>query len=496
MRILTAICVAAIVVAFTVPALAETQNIKVSGDIKVAHVYQNDLDLNDAHTLTDGAAGDANEDDSQNFFIQQVGLNVEADLTDNVSTYVRIINEREWNADDDADQAAAASVADAFDITLDEAYLTLKEMLYAPLTVKIGRQNIWLGRGLMVGNAGVGVWDTQGAMGITIRELSDATAFDAVRATLDYDPWTIDLIYAKINETNALISDDHDLYVANVGYDFTKYDAEAEVYFITDYNQGDAITQTAATVLTDQDENDTYTLGIRGSLVPFDNMNVWSEGALQFGKYSNTNAVNSIEEQVDREAYAFNAGGTYDLVDVKWTPTLGVEYLYLSGEDVDVNNNATGDWGAWNPLFRGRFNNMISDFRNITKMTDYDVQATGVVAGGDGTGNNNGATNQIELAAIASLDPMTDVSIDARYSYLWFAESPLSANEDSIGSELDITLTYDYTEDVQFSLASAIFFAGDYYPSVHTYTTTTTNDTQINADKTAIQVISAVSVDF
>jgi len=222
MRLLTVLCVAALVVAFAVPASAETQNIKVSGDIKAAYVFQGNMDYVD-----DG--------DNMNFFIQQIGVNVEADLTDNVSTYIRLINEREWDAADQAGTIGTPTSNKSFDILLDEAYVTLKEMLYAPLTVKIGRQNIWLGKGLVVGNSGN--WSA-GQLTTTVQEQSDMTAFDAVRATLDYDPWTVDLIYSKMdantNGTAAFVNnrDDLDMYIANVGYDFTKYDAEAEAYYI------------------------------------------------------------------------------------------------------------------------------------------------------------------------------------------------------------------------------------------------------------------------
>jgi hypothetical protein len=471
MRLLSAICVTAVVIAFAVPAFAETQNIKISGDITVAHVVQNDIDLNDTFI---GAAV-ANENDSQTFFMQKVGLNVEADLTDNVSTYVRLINEREWDSDDNG-----GATTDDFDILVDEAYMTLKEMLYAPLTVKIGRQNIWLGKGLIIGNAGVLVWDPDANLNATIREVSDATAFDAIRATLDYDPWTIDFIYSKIDEDNPIETEDVDLYIANVGYQFTKYDAEAEGYAI--YADNKQLAAGTATANTEGDTNEILTLGLRGSFVPFDNMNVWAEGATQVGTYDDTT------RQVDRQAYAGNLGCDYTFVDVRWTPLLGLEYLYMSGEAVDGVGNPEGDWEAWNPLYRGKFDNMYADFRNITKVTWYDA-LNGVSA----NQNNNGVTNEHQVAVIGGLNPMTDIKVDARYAFFWFDEKPLVNVEDEIGSEVDVKLTYDYTEDVEFTVACAFFFPGDYYPSTSLIPNTTV---EYNPDCSAQQVISAVKVEF
>jgi len=435
MRLLTVLCVAALLVAFAVPASAETQNIKVSGDIKAAYVYQQNIDLTD------------NDGNNQNFFIQQIGLNVEADLTDNVSTYVRLLNERDWDG--------INSTSSDFNILLDEAYVTLKEMLYAPLTVKIGRQNMWLGKGFVIGNSAN--W-AAGNLPATIREYSDMTAFDAIRATLDYDPWTIDLIYSKIDEGLNAVGvgnyDDVDLYVANVGYDFTKYDAEAEAYYIYRHDTGQKV---------DGKTDEINTIGLRGSLVPFDSMNLWLEGATQFGK-DRTGATS-----VSREAYAVDAGIDYTFTDVKWTPTLGAEWIWLSGNKAGSSKNE-----GWNPLYRGKFDNYLADFRNITKATLQDV---------GNTANNTGMTNLQSIALFGSIAPVTDITMDARWTALWHDENVVSTDNDKgLGYELDGKVAYDYTEDVQFSVAAGVLWPGDYYTSPN--------------DKTASQVVAGVSVDF
>jgi hypothetical protein len=320
------------------------------------------------------------------------------------------------------------------------------------------------------------------AMPGTIREVSDATAFDAIRATLDYDPWTIDLIYSKIDENAVLITDDVDLLVTNVGYQFTKYDAEAEGYWIMENHA----TGTAGTVAanTEEDTNATHTLGLRGSLVPFDNMMVWAEGALQVGKYASNAAVDGNDHGSDRDAAAFNIGGEYEFVDVNWTPTLGAEYTYWSGENETPTGVCDGDWDGWNPLYPSKYETYIAAFRNITKPTDFDGAAA------DGTANNNGATNENQISVFGSIDPMADVTVEGKWTYLWYDEPPRSAavpdRDEEIGNELDAKLTYDYTEDVSFAVAAAYFIAGDYYES-------NAND---DDQASAAQIISSVKVDF
>src|SRR3989338_527822 len=110
MRYLKALFVLALGVAITAPAYAETQNVKVSGSIDAYAFSRNNLDLgsgNDAGTLSNNLTGTTltnvgstvqrSEGNSYFMSITQIGVN--ADLTDNVSTVVNMINQRDWNAD-------------------------------------------------------------------------------------------------------------------------------------------------------------------------------------------------------------------------------------------------------------------------------------------------------------------------------------------------------------------------------------------------------------
>jgi len=461
MRLLTAVCIAAVAVAFCVPAFAETQNVKISGDIRVSHVFQGDIDG------TDSGSG-SNENDSETFFMQQVGLNIEADLTDNASTFVRIINERTWDAEDaswqDGTAGEAGPGADQFGIDLDEAYVVLKEMLYAPLTLKVGRQDIFLGRGLLIADSGV--YDRADNLPLAIGERSDMNAFDAIRATLDYDPWTLDLIYAKIRERTENITDDTDLYVVNAGYDFTDRDAEAEAYFIMRHNKSGRVN--TGTMF---DPNIINTVGLRGSLVPMDDvpLNIFAEGAFQWGKRRTSAGLNA-----EREAWAFNLGGAYSFADVRMAPVLTAEYVFASGEEAASG----GDWQAFNSLYTcGVCPLAIAGARNVTKFMDDDVVQ--LVSANQ---NNNGTTNEHLFLAKLTLDPMEDVNVEAKWGYLTFDEEPVAGRDKDIGHEIDATVTYDYTEDVTFAVETAFFFPGDYYPET--------------SDDNASQVISSVKVEF
>ncbi|MBN3038857.1 MAG: hypothetical protein JW869_05500, partial [Candidatus Omnitrophica bacterium] len=145
------------------PAYAEVQNIKISGDITAMALYRENYDLLDSRMAAiDDQVTVINRyvaDDADSEFVSVVRLRVDADLTDNVGATVALANLREWDQDRNMDTNAATGAPfnlglvaasetnqDDASIVLDLAYITLKEMLYSPLTLVIGRQNLAYGR--------------------------------------------------------------------------------------------------------------------------------------------------------------------------------------------------------------------------------------------------------------------------------------------------------------------------------------------------------------
>ncbi|MBF0386080.1 MAG: hypothetical protein HQL27_09480, partial [Candidatus Omnitrophica bacterium] len=114
-----------ILAVMAVPAFASVQNVKISGSINSFLVMRENFDF--------GISAGAN-DEKQNVFLTLTKLRADADLTDNVSATVELINEREWGDNNIGGSTYRTQV----DIHL--AYVTLREMLYSPLTVVIGRQ--------------------------------------------------------------------------------------------------------------------------------------------------------------------------------------------------------------------------------------------------------------------------------------------------------------------------------------------------------------------
>jgi hypothetical protein len=503
------------------PAYAEVQNIRVSGDIQALGVYRDNYDLEDEGWRNPAGLGltpmikNAATEDEDSLFMSIVRLRVDADLTDNVAACVRLANAREW------DVAEGASD----DIILDLAYITLKEMLYSPLTMTIGRQELNYGDGLILGH---GRYQDHTANAITYDDLMPFHGYDAVRAVLDYDPWTLDLIMAKIQEadddadtdfagadTAAGQDSDTDLYGLNLGYRFDQYDAEMEGYFFMKRDENwnyriDTVNAAGDRVYSRlYEENDVYTLGLRGSCVPLENLTLSGEFAAQLGEIrDDTSAAvaaqgnnatvdgndiggdTSLDMNRDREALAINVAGKYDFADIRFNPMVGVEYLYLSGEEADQS----GDYEEWDEMYRGKVMGTIRDrLERISAAYDTNDNL-----------DSSGWTNQHTIKACGSVDlgELVDgLSLNLAYLHYWFAEEPLPDAEDDIGDEINMNVTYDYTEDVQFAVDSSWFMPGDYYERLSQGTgikgrARAQGATNRVSDATAVSIVASCKVTF
>jgi hypothetical protein len=494
-RIATICALIGVAALLAAPAYAEVQNIKISGDITAMGVFHDNFDLEDARLDfaeinsawglgTSNLPAEYPSDDEDMFFMSAVRLRVDADLTDNVSAAVQVANLREWDVDRNIDIGAAtgpdsimnagaiantAQQEDNASIILDLAYITLKEMLYSPLTLVIGRQNLSYGRELIIGNGAY--WDPNNS--IAHPELSPLHGRDSIRAILDYDPWTMDIVMIKLFEAddtqnNAFIpvtqgadrDSDTEIYGANLGYEFqgeTPGEAEGYVWYMRDEQYAMTVQNNASpNNMIVFDDSETVCAGLRGSWVPMDNFTIGGEVAGQWGEISAQDGPrpDNAAHTRDRQAMLGNAFGEYTFSDIKLTPVVGLEYLYTSGEEI----GSDGDYEAWNPMLRGKIMGQIRDYLE-TMYPTLDAADT------------DGFTNQHTIKATCGIDLgdfVDGLSLDLAYLHYWFAEDPSVTNQDDdLGDEVNLAVVYDYTEDVQFRVDSAWFMPGDYYDMVH-----------------------------
>ncbi len=400
------------------PAYAEVQNVKVSGDILASGVARSHFNL------TNSDIGDKSVL-KQTFLMSQVRLRVDADLTDNVMATVRLINERIWNGQNDTSSAGNSN------IDLDLAYVTLKEFLYSPLSLTIGRQEISFGNGLIIGNAKV-----PGTSTSIPTDLTERKAFDAIRATLNYDPLVVDLVYAQVKQNNTVDRNTTSLAGINATYALTKKTNISGYYWLKKNNN---LTSTATSRA-----DKVNTIGALISSTPIENLTASLEGAYQFGR----NTATALQKKHD--AWALQAMADYTFAKVKTTPKIGASYTYLSGSG-DNNNGYNRNWDSM--FYDQKLNNIVYTILPFSNM------------------------NAINLKA--SCKPVEDVTLAAVYGYYDVGRKGTGGitvpntydggtayyatgytGKRHLGDALDITATYDYTEDVEFALTGGFFSPG------------------------------------
>jgi hypothetical protein len=489
MKHLKFLSVLALALAFSASAYAETQTVKVSGSVDAKWIYKENFDLregNDVSVVPVGAALQAapsgagataqTGNDGADWFMSTVQVEIAADLTDNVSVVINLFNQRDWNANIYDNTVSTPVGANEFDLGVDLAYVTLKEAFYAPLTLTLGRQDVEFGRGLIFGN--FQVQDPNAS--IVANEFSAVTSYDAARATLDFEPWTLDFVYANIAQADANDEDDRNFWWLNVNYQFSEYNAvwEAYAYSDSDRNTLDALPTAAVTGKTQQ----TWGLGTRAQFDPVSNMTLGAEFSYQFGDNSASTATGVVRRDV--EAYMFDIFGEYRWSDHAYKPYVGLEYFLTTGDDT----TSTGSFEGWNGLFRSPTYGVIHDYLETYYQT---------ALSGDGASSSNLHTFFVS----GGFAPMEDLSIGAKYYWFWADEDIINTSNggtqnvgSDLGTELNVDVTYDYTEDVTFTLGLAWYFPGEVYEDALVTAGGTNGVGEV--DTTASQVVAGMNVTF
>jgi hypothetical protein len=471
-KIMLAMAVAAFV---STPAFAAVQNVKVSGNIDSSYIMRDRFDL---------GYGIAGTKYNQSFAMTQTQLQVDADLSDNVQTVLRLLNERAWGTD--ISNTAGAASTGQVDINL--AYVRMKELLYSPLTVEIGRQQLNYGNAFVIGangpnNAAVG------NIAAFADDLTKATAIDAVKAILDYKPLTIDVFAGKLASNNLTgvtpHDDDVDLYGVNANYQLgDDMNTLVEAYL---FSRIDHSTSSVAGA-TGGKSDTTYVPGLRASTNPISGLNVQGEVAWQRGT-----KVISAADNIQREAFGAQAIVNYQVkqADVeKYKPVLQAVYTFVSGDSnptdaVSTSQASDNRWTAWDPMFEdqagGKIYNALFSLSNahILELSASANPIEDVTAKLSWTGIHLDKSLTRQIAAIGPTLGHGSATVTTLPDGTGAPASLITSNLD-LGHEIDADLTYNYTEDVQIGVSLGYFKPGDAF----------------EGDKAARQAIAHVGVNF
>jgi hypothetical protein len=395
-------------------AFADVQNIRLSGDIRLRGYYLNGAGAD--------PAGDQVKGDTS-FISERTRVSVEADLEDHVLVVVTLKAEGLWGGNDESSEAssgaglaAGSRINRGFDVGISEAYVQLNELFYTPATLKVGRQYLHYGRGLILSS------------------FDQEYNYDAARLVLDYYPLTIDIVGAKLVENAGFNSSttNHggaDLLFVDARYEMTDSPVKNIEWYLGWVAQGSHNPKvTSSRVTPTANGASPVVTGLRADINPISGLNVWAEGAYEFGA-NGTNSSGQIS------AFLADVGFKYTVRDAAWSPAVNGGYTFADGEFVPWFDYVDGYAGY---LFAPSLSNI----------------------------------HIINLGASVKPYENTTLSLQAYYYLKANKNNPVGSNPNvdfggpgfvatsssrDIGWEIDSILGYDYSKDVRAALVYGAF---------------------------------------
>ncbi len=457
----------ALVACLAAPAFAAVQNVKVSGDIDSTYINRQDFNLGLQTPILTGVEDGLS---NQSAFITQTRVRIDADLSDNVSTTVGVINERAWGAE--GNSASTTQFLNT-DVELYLAYATMREFLYSPLTVTVGRQVFHYGNGFIMGDGGPNNSAT-GELAAVAADLTKRTSYDGVKMIFDYKPLTLDLFYFKNSSsaTNSgatlagasLTSDDSDVYGINANYQLgDAMNSVVEGYFFARVNGKDAPAALSGPGASGKKTDQLFVPGLRVSTNPVKGLNVQGEVAWQTGRKQVTGAVVGGDNE-RRNAFAYQLMANYTVPAMeKYKPMVNASFTHLSGD----KNGSTGRYvgglpastetfTAWDPLNEAQGSGTI--YNTLYNFTNLNILALGgtVTPVEDVTASFTWSHLAAHKSYNATQNVLTLIQPDGSSAG---SITPV-VNGRSLGDEYDANVTYAYTEDVTFGLSLGWYVPG------------------------------------
>ncbi len=394
--------VATVLFCFSLPALADLQEVKVGGSLRIRGNWYSEQ----SSPLT----FDKDLQSDQLFVEQRTRVNVSATFTDDVNAFIELDSYNVFGDTfrglDGSDGLYGVDNGSGTAVNFYQGYIEVKDLWGTPISMRVGRQEIQLGSEFLVGNN-----DT----GSRFRGLS----FDGITLSSHFGDFKLRSWYTELvtNNNPLRLESSGDIWFHGMQGSYDGFEnMTIEVYAIH-YAQALTGPLASAGFISAMDF---YTLGARfaGTRSHFD----WDvEGAYQLGDSGRADVPGVSSEDVNAYAITGKAGYTFD---VRMQPRLFVNGVYLSGDD------------------EGRaFNRLFSDHEYSQFIDSTDMSNVWLLGGGVGAQ----VTESIGLA------------VEATY---FQAVEDFGAADNNVGVEAAVSATYRYSEDLSFTAGYAHFFAG------------------------------------
>jgi hypothetical protein len=416
---------------------ADVQNIRLSGDIRIRAYFLDSAGVS-------AASAPDQLDANTSFISQRTRVSVEADLEDHVLVVVTLKAEGTWGSSDQTFGNSGAGFSNAgvinrgFGVGIDEAYVQLNEMFFSPATVKVGRQYLNYGHGLILSSA------------------EQEYNYDAARMVLDFYPVTIDLVGAQVvrnqsfgatpNSNSAFLPTGSDnLLFLNARYEMTDSILKNIEAYAGWQSKSRLPGATPGTGLGSPDAVSPWIVGLRTDLQPTDGFQIWLEGTYEASLDGN----NASTGNPVISAFLANAGFRYTAKKCNWAPSINGNYIYASGGGGAGGGNFI-PWFGYGDGYNGyllapRLSNIhiFNLGTSIKPSENTSLSFQGYYYMRADNDNSGGFANP------------SDPNVD--FGGLAFAAGGSSGG---LGWEIDSIFGYDYSKDLRLQLVYAAFIPG------------------------------------
>jgi hypothetical protein len=438
---------------------ADVQNIRLSGDIRIRGYFLDSTGLQDP---TDPTTGQFKGNES--FIAQRTRVSCEADLEDHVLVVVTLRAEGTWGANDEqqtldnngdtANGATAGAglpngsrIDRGWGVGIDEAYVQFNEIFYTPATLKLGRQFLQYGRGLILSS------------------VEQEYNYDAARLVLDYYPLTIDIVGAELVNNQSFGGNPshlgaNDLLFVNARYELSDSaikDVEAYFGWVSQSHSGNDLAAgtsgpgtgpfSTSRVPPTSAASSPMIIGMRTDINPLDALQTWVEGVYEFGA-DGTAVGNTLS------AGLLNVGGRYTLKDVQWVPVLNANYIFATGggkgQDASSGIVGSSQFRSWFDYADG-YNGYLFE----PALSDIHIFNLGA-----SVKPYENTTLAVQTYYYLKADKGGIAGSNANVDWggpSWASLTSGTGNDRELGWEIDGILGYDYSKDVRAQLVYGAF---------------------------------------
>lgn len=336
-------------------------------------------------------------------------VNVKGMYSDKVIGFIQLQDSRLFGAEDTT--GATSTLKNTSNVDMRLGYVQVNRIFWKWLNYKFGRMEFVYGAERLLGS---NPWSNV------------SRSFDGSVLSLNFDRAQIDLINVTLYESNiAADTTNGDNALTGIWANFKLSENKSLDFYVLNDNDQEINAD-------DKIKLQRITLGshFKGKIGKFD---VETEFDFQTGKMNYTR---------DISAFYFTSAIGYTF-PVFLKPGVTVGYDYISGDKSD-----TEEYECFNTLYPAnhRFWGYMDYFKDMPKNT------------------RNLGVNDLMVKTKFKLHKNLSLKIDGHYFQL--SESAVLKNDSmssNLGSEVDLTLDFDYCESVQFKLGGSFFVPGDVF---------------------------------